>query len=230
LEEVKIFIKTNGRLPKYIKNDETKERYYSEWLNKQSIKYEKIDEMKDGEMKNALVDFFNEFQNYTINKVKVSDKNNFFYKTLEEVKIFIKTNGRLPKYIKNNETKERNYAEWISKQNKKYEKIDEMKDGEMKNALVNFFNEYGNYTVNIVKASEKFNNSFYKNFEELKKYIDKNKKLPSSKGNNEESKKLGRFLDNEKRYYKNVERHMKEKIKYDLFTDFYKQYEIYFIK
>jgi antitoxin component HigA of HigAB toxin-antitoxin module len=66
---------------------------------------------------------------------------------------------------------------------------------------------------------------------EVKKYIDKNNKIPLQTDKNKEFKFLGNWLSNQRMKYKNKEQIMKNKNIYNKFTDFIndEKYKIYFL-
>ena len=66
-------------------------------------------------------------------------------------------------------------------------------------------------------------------FNEVIKYIDKDKKLPLQKNKNKKIKYLGIWLSHQKKNYKNIECIMKNDIIYNKFTIFLKTYNKYFI-
>jgi superfamily II DNA/RNA helicase len=68
-----------------------------------------------------------------------------------------------------------------------------------------------------------------KRLEDIKKYIDINKKLPSNSDKDNEIKILGRWLSTQKKNYKKKEQIMKNDIIYNKFTDFLEMYKDYFI-
>lgn len=73
------------------------------------------------------------------------------------------------------------------------------------------------------------NQEIWKNkSEEVKKYIDENKKRPSSKDKNQEIKILGKWLSHQRQNYKNNEKSMKNEEIKNLWEEFLKEYQEYF--
>jgi superfamily II DNA or RNA helicase len=66
-------------------------------------------------------------------------------------------------------------------------------------------------------------------FEELKQFIDKNERTPSTSAKNKEEKKLGSWLSNQKTNYKNKTDGMKDKKRYDTWTQFIEEYKDYLL-
>ena len=69
--------------------------------------------------------------------------------------------------------------------------------------------------------------NWYENFEELKKFIDENKKQPSQKGQIQNEKQLSGVISNQQKNYKNKKGSMKDQTKYNLWTLFLEEYKEY---
>jgi hypothetical protein len=107
----------------------------------------------------------------------------------------------------------------ITTQQKNYNKKNEgMKDEMRYNLWSDFLEEYKEYFVSNDKT---WNN----NFEKVKKYINKNNKTPSY---HSEEKVLGSWISNQQKNYKNKKEGMKDEIRYNLWTEFLKEYSKYF--
>lgn len=70
--------------------------------------------------------------------------------------------------------------------------------------------------------------NWYIRFEELKKFIDENERRPNSRHNNDENKTLENWLNHQMQNYKKMIESMKNVEKYNLWTQFLKDYCKYF--
>jgi ribosomal RNA-processing protein 8 len=101
-----------------------------------------------------------------------------------------------------------------------------MKDKIKYNLWTSFLEEYKQYIKN-------FEDIWYQHFEDLKTFIAENRKCPrqcikkSVEHNNELV--LGKWLSHQQKNYKNKNESMREKNKYDLWTEFLEKYKGYFI-
>ena len=94
---------------------------------------------------------------------------------------------------------------------------------------VEIYNEYNKF-INDEKYKEYFKSNiqiFIDTLNQVKKYIDENKKRPSSEDTNPEIKQLGSWLLRQQQNYKNNDGNMKQdniKIEYELFINKYSEY------
>ncbi len=75
-------------------------------------------------------------------------------------------------------------------------------------ALAQFLEEYKEYF-------KSYDEIWYEKFDELKEFIDENKKRPYEKLKNNEEKQLGKWVSTQTQNYKNKKESMKDEIKYN---------------
>ena len=68
---------------------------------------------------------------------------------------------------------------------------------------------------------------WYDNFEELKKFIDENGRIPSQSAKEQNEKQLSGVISNQQKNYKNKKGSMKDQTKYNLWTLFLEEYKEY---
>ena len=189
-------------LDKVIKNDDEE----SEEMHDINFKYELIfDSM--GIMKNSK---------------------DFFVKKLEKVKKYIDDNGKRP----SQHSTDKNIkimGHWISTINNNYNKKQfNMKDESIYNLWTEFINDskYKKY-IQLPTMLENFN----KYLNDVKIYIDTNKKRPSSESKDKDIKFIARWITTSQYNYDKKKNNMKDKIIYNLWNDFINddKYEEYFI-
>ena len=86
---------------------------------------------------------------------------------------------------------------------------------------------YDLWTEFLEEYKEYFN-IWNKHFENLKHFIDENKKRPLDRSKNEEEKQLSKWLSHQKKNYKNKNNSMNDKERYNIWTEFLEQYKQYF--
>jgi hypothetical protein len=90
---------------------------------------------------------------------------------------------------------------------------------------------YNLWTIFVEEYKEYFksdNEVWYENFEELKIFINKNKKRPSEDAKTETEKKLGKWLTHQCMYHKKKEYGMNDENRYNLWSSFLDEYKEYF--
>ena len=145
---------------------------------------------------------------------------NIWHNNLNKVKEYIDKNKKRPSYSgKNKEIKQ--LGSWIGTQQNNYKyKKNIMKDENIYSEWTQFMNEYEKY----IKSYE---NNWYNSLNQVKEYIDKNKKTPSNYDKNIEIKRLAKWICVQKINYKKEEYNMKEKNIYNEWTQFMNKYEEY---
>jgi superfamily II DNA/RNA helicase len=146
---------------------------------------------------------------------------------LKDVKVYMKTYNKKPSiYDKNKEI--RSLGKWIIKQNGNMkERLNIMKNDDI-------YNEW-NIFINDIEFKKYFldNKTKWRNIlNEVKKYIDKYKKLPMKSNNNEEIKKLGQWISDQIKNEKGNRKYiMKENDIYNEWIKFtnHKKYRKYFL-
>ena len=201
LEELKEFINKNGRLPTR-KNDE--EENLHNWLFGQKNSYKNlINNNEDGyKMPEYRINDWEEFINDNKYKDYLLTDDEKWLNKLEKLKEFINKNIRLPTSKNDEEIK---LGKWLSHQKEYYKNsINNNEDGEkMLEHRINDWEEFINddkYKDYFITKDEKWLNKF----QELKEFIDKNKRTPSTSSKNKIEEKLGKWLSHQKEYYKNL--------------------------
>ena len=209
LEETKKFMDENKRRPNSnLKNEEGK---LGQWLQHQITNYKKKTEgMKDPERYKIWTQFLEEYKEYLKNNDEI------WFETFEELKKFIDENKIRP----SSRTK---IGNWLSNQNKNYKKKTEgMKDPERYKIWTQFLEEYKEYLKNNDEI-------WFETFEELKKFIDENKRRPNRQNRhfkNEEGN-LGQWLSFQIKKYKKKLHCMKDPERYKIWTQFLEDYKKY---
>jgi ribosomal RNA-processing protein 8 len=213
-EEVKIFIHNNKKRPSGNSKDNT-EKTIGLWIGTQQQNYKtKINSMKDETKYELWTTFLEEYKGY----FKSDDE--VWYEKFEEVKIFIDNNKKRPSE-KSKDNTEKTFGLWIGTQQKNYkQKIKSMKDETKYDLWNTFLEEYNEY----LKSNHDI---WYEKFEELKNFININKKVPSNSSKNKTDKILGGWLTKNKICYKNKNNCMKDETKYDLWSEFLEEYKEY---
>jgi ribosomal RNA-processing protein 8 len=176
--------------------------------------------MKDNDIKKTWECFIKKYQKYFLsNKEK-------WMNVLVKLKIYIDNNKKLPsEHDKNNEI---NFlGKWIGHQKLNYNK----KYGLMKENII--FEEWEKF-INDEKYKKYFisnNMLWYDNFNQIKIYIDKYDKRPSSEDKDNNVKKLGQWIQDQSKNYKNRNKIMKNDDIYLEWTKFIndEKYKKYFI-
>lgn len=203
----------NGYILKYNKrptseNADKNVKYLGIWILLQKSNYLKYKYlMKDNEIRKIWEQFMKENEKYYLSHI---DEWVIKLKNLEEY---------IQKYKKRPSTHDldkniRIIGLWLCNQEQKYLKlIGVFKNENIKNTWEKFVFENKEY---FISDKEKWND----NFLNLKEYIKKYDKLPSCDSKNEDIKKLGVWIDNQKKNYKKKIRNMTEKDIYDIWHEF----------
>jgi superfamily II DNA or RNA helicase len=208
-EELKFFIDKNKQKPN-IKNENEKSLSY--WMSDRISDYKtKTNSMKYETKYNLWTEFLEEYNEY------FKSNDDIWYEKFEELKIFIYNNKKKPSESSKENT-EKTLGTWISNQQKNYKKkIQSMKDKIKYDLWTGFLEKYKEYL-------KSFYDNWYEKFEEVKIFIDNNKKRPSSKSKENTEKKLGSWIQTQQQNYKKKIQSMKDETKYDLWTEFLKEY------
>jgi ribosomal RNA-processing protein 8 len=204
-EELKQFINNKGKTP----SDGSKyedEKKIGGWLQTQRSNYKNNSEgMKDETRYKLWTEFLEEYKEY----LKSGDE--IWYENYEELKQFINTNKKRPNV-------NLKIGTWLCIQNRNYiKKTEGMKNVTRYNLWSEFLEEYKEYLKN---DDEKW----YEKFDELKNFINKNKRRPNKWSQNEIEKKIGNWLQTQRSNYKKKLQAMKDETKYNLWTEFTEKY------
>jgi len=216
LEKLKSFIHLHKKRPNSLSKNE-EEKLIGRWLVNQTKNYKNnFEGMKDVNRRQLWEEFIEKYKEYFISDEK-KWQNDF-----KNLKKFIDLHKKTPNYNSKNKN-EKYLGRWLGtqKQNYKNNKFS-MEDEDKKTLFKDFLEEYQDY---FISDEEKW----YNNLEKLKSFIHLHKKRPNSLSKNEEEKLIGRWLDNQKKNYKNNENSMKDENRRQLWRDFLEEYQDYFI-
>jgi len=175
LDTLKKYIDENGKKPCYSdKNLEVKK--LGKWISHQVTNYNKNQHsMTNKKIKQIWEKFTLEYKNYFITKETL------WLNKLKDIKKYIDEKNNLP-----------SYDNWINRQKRNYEKkMRIMKNENIRKKWIEFTCEYDKY----LKSCEEI---WLNKLDNVKKYIDKNKKMPSSCDKNKNIKILGNWISNQK--------------------------------
>ena len=215
LNKVKEYIDENGKRPS--EEDKNKEiKQLGRWIGTQQKNYKKKEQIMINEkIYNEWTQFMNDYKEYFLSNEE------FWYNTLNKVKEYIDENGKRPsQHDKDKEIKQ--LGSWIGTQQKNYKKKEEiMKNDKIYNEWTQFMNQYKKYFL----SNEEI---WYDTFNNLKVYIDNNKKRPSKIDKNKEIKSLAHWISTQQRNLKKKEYIMKDNDIYNNWSQFMNEYEEYF--
>jgi ribosomal RNA-processing protein 8 len=214
-EYSKTFITENKRIPSRVsKNQE--EKKISEWVGDQQKNYKnKTAGMKDKTRYNLWTQFLEDYKEYFITIDEL------WLKNLDSCKSFIQINEKIPYQTAKN-SDEKYLGRWISTQQKDYKKKTHgMKEQSRYNEWTQFLEEYKEYFIS-------WDESFYTQLQELKLFIQINKKKPSQSSKDLNEKKISKWLSMQQHTYKNKLHGMKDEERYNLWTQFLEEYKDYF--
>ena len=226
LDKVKKYIiNVNNKVISYFNNDEIKKLHT--WIIHQKSNYKKTRKlMKIKQIYDIWTQFINDpfYDKYFKYHKSINKWLNMFNK----VKEYIKNNNKKPS-LKDDDKEINKMCRWIKHQqthynNKKYlMSVKEIYD--LWNGFINnpFWKQHFN---------DKNINKWLNMFNKVKEYIKNNNKKPSLKDNDNESNKMGRWIEHQQTYYNNKKYLMSVKEIYDLWNSFinhpiYKQYSNY---
>ena len=208
LEELKNFIQENNRMPigkdrrkMQIADDlKIKEFDLAEWVSGNKKYYKKKEHGMKNEIRyNLWSGFLEEYKEYFKSDDEIWDEK------FDELKKFINENKKKPDEI---------LGYWLCSQKQNYKK----KTGGMKDKIrYSLWTEFLEEYKEIFKSDDEL---WYEKFDELKKFINENKKKPDGK--------LGHWFSDHNKYYKKKECGMKDEKRYNLWTEFLEKYKEYF--
>jgi hypothetical protein len=220
LRKVKIYIDENNKRPSEI-NKEKDIALLGRWITKQ-LKYCKSRQynMKYNNIYNKWIQFINN-EKY---KIYFANQEQKFIINLNKVKIYIDNNNKRPS-INNKDNNISYLGGWITTQQTNYKnKIKNIEDIYIYNKWTEFIND-NKYKIYFQTNEE----NFIMNLNNLKKYINENKKRPSQHSKEKNIRMLGQWISHNTTNYKNKQNNMKDEKIYKKWTEFinndkYKQY------
>jgi len=218
LEKIIKYIDENNKRPS--KTDKNKDvKIIGNWLLDQQTSYKN----KINIMKNQKI--YSEWKNFITSekygKYFLSNEDKWIEK-LNILKKYINENKKTPIVLKKTKN---SIGEWFIHQKYNYKKkIDTMKNFGIYTIWTEFITSE-KYEKYFLSNEEQWNNKF----NDLKKYIDENNKIPSQQNRNENIKVLGAWFYNQIQNYKNKKKIMKKQKIYNIWTEFmtsekYKKY------
>ena len=219
-DKFKKFIDNKKKLPStFDKNKETK--VLGSWFQTQQINYKtKSNIMNSEEIYNKWTEFINDsqYREYFL------DNDIIWISILNKVKKFIDDNKKKPsKYDTDKESKTLGY--WIIRQQYNYKtKLKIMASEKIYNIWTEFINDY-KYKKYFVDNDIIWINTLYK----AQKFIDDNKKKPSTNDKDKEIKTLGFWIKYQENNYKTKSNIMKSEEIYNKWTEFINNYKEYFL-
>jgi hypothetical protein len=223
LELVKKYIDENNKRPS--RNNENADiKMLGKWIDTHLQNFRnKIYINKNQDKYNSWIEFINNYKIHFDNHIK-------WFHYLVQLKKYINDNNKLPSQYDDNIENAKIYS-WLNGQQYKYRhKKGIMINNDFYNLWTEFIwdNNYKIYFENY-KYFEKKKILWFSYLNNVKIYIKKNNKRPSSSDDNKEIRNLGYWIANQQTYYKNIKNIMKESEIYNLWAEFindgyYKKY------
>ena len=216
LENVKIYINEYKKKPLTTANDNNIKKLGS-WISTQIINYSKIiNIMKNKHIKLSWELFIQEYNEYFVSNEEKWNN------TLSKVKIYMNKYKKRPSNC-DNDILIAKMGQWICSNARNYKNNKKiMKNQKIKLLWENFMLEYKIYFVSNGEVWNIF-------LEETKKYINKYKKRPSAVDKDNNIKRLGSWISNQKNNYDTNTNIMKKKHIKLLWENFMQEYSKYFI-
>ena len=213
LEEVKIFIHKNNKSPASTDKNQNIAKL-GRWIAEQRINYKnKIKSMTDEHRCKLWEQFLKEYKEYLLTTDELWSQN------FDDLITYININKKIPAKGSMN-VEEKCLGSWLSNQQTQYKNIKNGMTNEIRyNLWTQFLEEYKEYFITD-------DDIWIQKFEELKTFIDKNKKRPSSKSKNKEEILIGCWLVRNTKGYKTKK--LNEE-RYNLWTQFLEEYKEYFV-
>ena len=215
IKKVTTFIDNNKTLPKEYDTDK-EVKYLAKWIQMQKINNtQNKNILQNPIIKKLWEELINDYQNYFLTNEDVwNDKMN-------KIVFYIKNNNKKPsRNSKDNNIK--SLGQWLHVQDTNYKKnTNIMKNDIIKKKYEQFIEEHREYFLdNITIWNENLNN--------IKLYINLNKKLPSQHNQDKNIKRLGRWICTQHKNYKKRENIMKNDNLYNDWLQFINEYQEYF--
>ena len=201
------FISENKRIPSQGSTDKT-EKTISSWLSNQLQNYKnKTGGMNDKERNNQWTNFLEEYKDYF----------ELWNENFNNLKKFIDENGNRPQVNCDNEQSK--LSSWVSGQQTSYNRNEMTQERSL--LWSNLLEEYKKY----FKTNDEVWNE---KFEELKRFIDENNRMPSQCSKNKTEQKIGNWLSIQQQNYKNKRKSMNNSFNCQIWEGFLEKYKQYF--
>jgi superfamily II DNA or RNA helicase len=216
LEAVKAYIDKEKKRPSPHSIDETTKKL-GKWIGTQQTNYSKRkDIMKEESIRKKWEEFVEEYNVYFLSNEEEWEIN------LEAVKAYIDKEKKRPSTLSKDETTKK-MGSWINVQQRNYSKRDQiMKEESIRNKWEEFMKEYKVYHVSNEEEWEM-------KLEEVKAYIDKEKKRPSCMSKDETTKKLAKWIGHQQYNYSKRDQIMKEESIRKKWEECVEVYKVYFL-
>ena len=169
LEKLKKFIIENKKTPSST-SKEPDVKKIGGWLIKQKINYKKQEQAMslNDQRRKVFEQFQDKYKDYLLTDIDI------WYDKLDKVKYFIIESNKSPNQYSNN-IDENNMGQWLRSQIKNYKKQKQAMslNDQRRKVFEQFQDKYKEYILSL-------NEIWYDNLEKLKKFINENKKIPSS--------------------------------------------------
>jgi Type III restriction enzyme, res subunit/Helicase conserved C-terminal domain/Helicase associated domain len=207
LEKVKKYINENKKRPSAMSKDKNI-KFLGYWISTQNKNYETKEQiMKNKDIQENWKNFLNQYKEY------LKSNEEIWFDNLEKVKKYIdQYNKRPSKHDKNKEIKY--LGVWIGSQLEKYTQEEAL----MKQ--VKIYNEWTNFITKYNKYFESLDSKWKNMLEKVKKFVEKNQKLPSIKNKSSETKSLGIWIATQRINHRNKNDIMKKEQIYNEWTEF----------
>jgi len=217
-EELKKFINNNQKRPS-VHSTNKDEKLLGSWLSGQTQNYKnKKKSLKDTDKRKNWDEFVEKYKQYLL-----SDDEKWVT-NLEKVKQFININKKKPSVYSKNED-EKFLSSWINNQVSNYKKKQQAMINVAKRKKWEEFVKDEKYKEYFIDNDEVWNI----NFEEVKQFMDKYKKRPSSTSTNKDEQFLGRWIGSQLTNYTNETRSMNNVSKRKKWNEFIVKYKEYFL-
>ena len=209
--KVKVFIEREGKLP--TGNSKNKdEKFIGRWIVEQKENYKnQTCGMKDTKRRMIWEDFMNQYPRF------FQSDHEKWMETLNQVKVFIEKEGKLPTGNSKNKD-EKILGKWIDHNKENYKNQTQgMKDPKRRKIWEEFMNQYSN----LFQSDDE---KWIETLNQVKVFIEKEGKLPSSNSKNKDEKIMGYWVETQKQNYKNQKDGMKDPKRKKNWEEFMNQY------
>ena len=193
LEKVKEYIDLNHKRPNILdKSEEIKK--LGRWTVSQNKNYKKRKEiMKNENIRKIWYEFINsdKYKKYFMSNEEE------WKNILKKVEEYIDVNNKKPS-VHDDDENIKKLSNWLYVQNQNYRKCKEIMKDENIRQIWHTFITSDKYSTYFMSNEEIWTN----NYNELQKYIDLNDKLPSKNNNDDNIKKIGKWLQHQQENYK----------------------------
>lgn len=210
LDDLSEYIKNNNKLPSQCDKDD-KVKDLATWVKVQKKNYKKQEfNMKNKQISTKWKQFIEEYSEFFVSKEET------WKNRLNTIIQYIDDNSILPSRS-STDIEVKNMAEWIQRQKQYYKnKLAVFENQDIILLWENFINKYDRYKTN--------ENKWIENFENVKKYVNEYKQLPSRDDDNNCIKQLCDWVNTQKQNYKNKTQILKNDYFYKLWEDFIHNY------